>query len=122
MIRRPPRSTLFPYTTLFRSPLRWLPSLPGPRGTAHRMRVVRHGETGVAVVPRGQPVLHGTFCLLRGPSLSGLDDQGHRRGTASRLAHREGAREAVHAGAADAGGEAGAEGCWRRLGCVQAAG
>src|SRR3712207_8634363 len=26
MIRRPPRSTLFPYTTLFRSPLR----LPGP--------------------------------------------------------------------------------------------
>src|SRR3712207_7943029 len=25
MIRRPPRSTLFPYTTLFRSPLRSLP-------------------------------------------------------------------------------------------------
>src|SRR2546426_12655642 len=24
MIRRPPRSTLFPYTTLFRSGLRWL--------------------------------------------------------------------------------------------------
>src|SRR2546430_16555629 len=24
MIRRPPRSTLFPYTTLFRSPIRWL--------------------------------------------------------------------------------------------------
>src|SRR3712207_3891070 len=24
MIRRPPRSTLFPYTTLFRSPLRWV--------------------------------------------------------------------------------------------------
>src|SRR2546422_5231486 len=24
MIRRPPRSTLFPYTTLFRSPYRWL--------------------------------------------------------------------------------------------------
>src|SRR3712207_9005644 len=23
MIRRPPRSTLFPYTTLFRSPLHW---------------------------------------------------------------------------------------------------
>src|SRR3712207_7224192 len=23
MIRRPPRSTLFPYTTLFRSPARW---------------------------------------------------------------------------------------------------
>src|SRR3712207_8701643 len=30
MIRRPPRSTLFPYTTLFRSPLR-LGSRPGRR-------------------------------------------------------------------------------------------
>src|SRR5256885_12725417 len=32
MIRRPPRSTLFPYTTLFRSgSARWLPALPGGR-------------------------------------------------------------------------------------------
>src|SRR5258708_24684079 len=30
MIRRPPRSTLFPYTTLFRS-LRWPPRQPAPR-------------------------------------------------------------------------------------------
>src|SRR3712207_6960061 len=45
MIRRPPRSTLFPYTTLFRSEgavrggedvaLR-PPPLPGPPGVAHR--------------------------------------------------------------------------------------
>src|SRR5690348_18479405 len=28
MIRRPPRSTLFPYTTLFRSCFRWRASLP----------------------------------------------------------------------------------------------
>src|SRR5690242_21033368 len=28
-IRRPPRSTLFPYTTLFRSPVRWLLAHPG---------------------------------------------------------------------------------------------
>src|SRR5688572_33444521 len=27
MIRRPPRSTLFPYTTLFRSPASWVSSL-----------------------------------------------------------------------------------------------
>src|SRR3712207_6903840 len=34
MIRRPPRSTLFPYTTLFRS--RGLPPLPpGPVGDGH---------------------------------------------------------------------------------------
>src|SRR2546422_7799218 len=31
MIRRPPRSTLFPYTTLFRS-LRWELARPDPRG------------------------------------------------------------------------------------------
>src|SRR5688572_32231504 len=37
MIRRPPRSTLFPYTTLFRSPGR---AEPGPLAPA---RVRRHG-------------------------------------------------------------------------------
>src|SRR2546430_11554282 len=44
MIRRPPRSTLFPYTTLFRSPLaqksllrllHLLPVAQGARGAAH---------------------------------------------------------------------------------------
>src|SRR5690349_23269693 len=34
MIRPPPRSTLFPYTTLFRSPVRLRPGA-GPRGLAH---------------------------------------------------------------------------------------
>src|SRR2546425_8648895 len=33
MIRRPPRSTLFPYTTLFRS---WRVSSPSPRSTSRR--------------------------------------------------------------------------------------
>src|SRR2546430_10422039 len=35
MIRRPPRSTLFPYTTLFRSPK------PAPQFTARTMALVR---------------------------------------------------------------------------------
>src|SRR3712207_8576538 len=44
MIRRPPRSTLFPYTTLFRSPAhrRGVPlpdDAPGVRGRQHRLRV-----------------------------------------------------------------------------------
>src|SRR2546422_2717364 len=34
MIRRPPRSTLFPYTTLFRSSCRILPPSPPPRNLA----------------------------------------------------------------------------------------
>src|SRR3989441_7172701 len=49
MIRRPPRSTLFPYTTLFRSLFAWLtgPSLltaervvPGDRGAVERALTV----------------------------------------------------------------------------------
>src|SRR5690348_17912505 len=43
MIRRPPRSTLFPYTTLFRSPTR-------PRGSLLR-RGLRRG--GVGIGPKG---------------------------------------------------------------------
>src|SRR3712207_8919770 len=45
MIRRPPRSTLFPYTTLFRS----RPDLPVQHdGSARRLRAGRAVEVGVA--------------------------------------------------------------------------
>src|SRR5256885_12447908 len=36
MIRRPPRSTLFPYTTLFRSSILWSPASEGGGGGAQR--------------------------------------------------------------------------------------
>src|SRR3712207_8111530 len=36
MIRRPPRSTLFPYTTLFRSQRCWFPAYCRPRSTPER--------------------------------------------------------------------------------------
>src|SRR2546430_8860218 len=45
MIRRPPRSTLFPYTTLFRSQV----DARDTQGRAHALQVL-HGETG-GVVP-----------------------------------------------------------------------
>src|SRR3712207_8605380 len=44
MIRRPPRSTLFPYTTLFRSAAG--PRRPGQAADDHR-RIGVHGEDGV---------------------------------------------------------------------------
>src|SRR5947209_9957915 len=51
MIRRPPRSTLFPYTTLFRSEvkdivagLRRLVQLQGPRPAAQGVGAVRRSE------------------------------------------------------------------------------
>src|SRR2546427_13289220 len=43
MIRRPPRSTLFPYTTLFRSQVL---GRAGPRGGGRRARTHRHGVPG----------------------------------------------------------------------------
>src|SRR5256885_11345986 len=42
MIRRPPRSTLFPYTTLFRSST-------GRRGVSQRVRADAHGPARLAV-------------------------------------------------------------------------
>src|SRR2546422_5599170 len=52
MIRRPPRSTLFPYTTLFRSRLDAAP-LGQPRATTGaRVPTVRHGDEFPAELSR----------------------------------------------------------------------
>src|SRR3712207_8391350 len=53
MIRRPPRSTLFPYTTLFRSaPLPTHPVAAGRLGRAHPVRPARvHGRPGRPLLP-----------------------------------------------------------------------
>src|SRR2546429_7352915 len=48
MIRRPPRSTLFPYTTLFRS----VPAAPGNRGT-QRLCLQLSGPYGLAPAGAG---------------------------------------------------------------------
>src|SRR5438034_4742021 len=49
MLRRPPRSTLFPYTTLFRSQRMW--TLPAPWPTRHRRRGRRSRARRRAVLP-----------------------------------------------------------------------
>src|SRR5690349_25083111 len=46
MIRRPPRSTLFPYTTLFRSPRQTISSAVGGR-----TREARRSASGAACAP-----------------------------------------------------------------------
>src|SRR3712207_8774444 len=51
MIRRPPRSTLFPYTTLFRSVLEWCRSVT-------RSSVVDRRLTGDTDVDLGDRTLH----------------------------------------------------------------
>src|SRR2546427_4205751 len=49
MIRRPPRSTLFPYTTLFRSLI--VPALTAPQKPRQPSRLAQRGEP---VIPPGQ--------------------------------------------------------------------
>src|SRR3712207_8798995 len=72
MIRRPPRSTLFPYTTLFRSPLRRgvasralvgldhvlaLSGLHGDRDDLLPEALLVGGLDGLLVAAQGEPVL-----------------------------------------------------------------
>src|SRR2546427_2220110 len=83
MIRRPPRSTLFPYTTLFRS---LVPSLPGPGGRsvsltitnaplqAGRYRFQAAGLQGTN--SSSVPVFTRDFYLVN-PVLGGLDGPGN---------------------------------------------
>src|SRR5437762_4894693 len=49
MIRRPPRSTLFPYTTLFRSPVFRASSLPAPGTATTIIGRLRDGQLAIEV-------------------------------------------------------------------------
>src|SRR5256886_4041529 len=70
MIRRPPRSTLFPYTTLFRSGSAAVEQLPFPRpGLRHRFDEHLHLSLAPhAQVPRGDLVGAGAVAAELGPS------------------------------------------------------
>src|SRR3712207_8003309 len=64
MIRRPPRSTLFPYTTLFRSvellePARWVAAAERPGGEAPGVGAIRTGHP--ASLGAGAPVPASTL-------------------------------------------------------------
>src|SRR2546423_11408077 len=66
MIRRPPRSTLFPYTTLFRSRHSRLPS--NRRGSSAAVRNARGGG-GAAPLPRSDlPRCRPAACCQSGNS------------------------------------------------------
>src|SRR3712207_7256289 len=58
MIRRPPRSTLFPYTTLFRSIFRELDAVALPRFHAELLAGERGRELGDHLVGRANAVAH----------------------------------------------------------------
>src|SRR5258708_25524585 len=60
MIRRPPRSTLFPYTTLFRSPFNQI-----LKQNAKREMRLRLGKVTVADVLAAQPVTTNLLKFMR---------------------------------------------------------
>src|SRR4051812_49930315 len=70
MIRRPPRSTLFPYTTLFRSPcLNCLEAVKKPppnnldMAPPARAEAIPDRKSGSAGMPR--PISYAVFCLKK---------------------------------------------------------
>src|SRR6266496_3614 len=68
MIRRPPRSTLFPYTTLFRSPPSSLPrsvSLPGPACWLFRTGVNSPDRKSTRLNSSHVEISYAVFCLKK---------------------------------------------------------
>src|SRR5256885_8204301 len=73
MIRRPPRSTLFPYTTLFRSPT-----------PSHSPCARASSSSSTRLVPQG-PLLRGVPCAPPGPPLPTGPDRKSTRLNSSHL-------------------------------------
>src|SRR2546430_10848685 len=69
MIRRPPRSTLFPYTTLFRSPLDVVQHehLPGPVGQLleRRLEIERQDRKSTRLNSSHSQISYAVFCLKK---------------------------------------------------------
>src|SRR3712207_8093223 len=82
MIRRPPRSTLFPYTTLFRSRFRLTND---PAGLAHRER----GAAGDLTELRQRPeIAHGSVVEhKRVRHIAGSDPHADRKSTRLNSSH-----------------------------------
>src|SRR2546428_9488875 len=100
MIRRPPRSTLFPYTTLFRSP----EGANGHEGSRARQRAATGGPGGIgsaqrAAKPRASTdrkstrlnsshdqISYAVFCLKKKKSAE-INDDVERSGSGCQRAH-----------------------------------
>src|SRR5438105_6287718 len=66
MIRRPPRSTLFPYTTLFRSPPGYCRDHQGRGGSARRRRRAVHPDRkSTRLNSSHEWISYAVFCLKK---------------------------------------------------------
>src|SRR2546428_7285097 len=90
MIRRPPRSTLFPYTTLFRSRVAAAGSFDcGVRGLEHRrdLRDIGHRPGAVAGIERGREIVKQPREPLRIRRLVEIDGVIDRKSTRLNSSH-----------------------------------
>src|SRR2546428_6086228 len=98
MIRRPPRSTLFPYTTLFRSPARQIQALAKVPRNAFRRR--SNGRQIDSCVPQDRKstrlnsshdqISYAVFCLKKKKKQQALTQAlAHTRSTLAHATHRE---------------------------------
>src|SRR3712207_8087672 len=69
MIRRPPRSTLFPYTTLFRSHVLLAALLTGVEGAADGLIAVGYPGVGAVLVGVGLVTVTGVRGARRGAAV-----------------------------------------------------
>src|SRR5438309_4413076 len=65
MIRRPPRSTLFPYTTLFRSLARPRPARAEDEGSRHRGAAGRRDRKSTRLNSSHSSISYAVFCLKK---------------------------------------------------------
>src|SRR5256885_11584013 len=77
MIRRPPRSTLFPYTTLFRSHGCHGDDRPGLETTPGRRRVMGEDRKSTRLNSSHLVISYAVFCLKK--KKSATDPSPHRR-------------------------------------------
>src|SRR5258708_8549379 len=77
MIRRPPRSTLFPYTTLFRSDTSALPRAPpAPDTTTHWLPALIIGDRkSTRLNSSHQIISYAVFCLKKKKQTTTQHDQ-----------------------------------------------
>src|SRR2546430_11175750 len=65
MIRRPPRSTLFPYTTLFRSQPSGAPGVPHDRVRHHHLVAERQDRKSTRLNSSHSQISYAVFCLKK---------------------------------------------------------
>src|SRR3712207_9005069 len=82
MIRRPPRSTLFPYTTLFRS------QVDGERANSPELRTMENNSRGGVTEHERTVMVQRLLCAAFSPSLSFVNSSyGDRKSTRLNSSH-----------------------------------